>query len=175
MRTSKSILKKDSFSIRFLTIVNWNLENEKQKLKSSIFASSFIVNQTSSQTEFIIGKSDFPHIMHFQWNKRLTFGKFENITHWKMVSVQFWINFTGPSYCGGLVKKLQNFNRYFFWSRLSKNCIIEFTALACYLVDLDDNQWNEVATSTARNSNNSWLLYLHFSNMINLCPNIWFI
>ena len=36
-------------------------------------------------------------------------------------------------------------------------------------------QWNEVATSTARNFNNSWPLYLIFLNMINLCPNIWFI
>ena len=46
---------------------------------------------------------------------------------------------------------------------------------SCYYVDLDDIQWNEVATSTARNFNNSWPLYLHFPNMINLCPNIWFI
>ena len=46
---------------------------------------------------------------------------------------------------------------------------------ACYYVDLDDIQWNEVATSTVRNFNNSWPLYLIFLNMINLCPNIWFI
>ena len=29
--------------------------------------------------------------------------------------------------------------------------------------------------SMARNFNNRWPLYLNFSNMINLCPNIWFI
>ena len=46
---------------------------------------------------------------------------------------------------------------------------------ACYYVHLDDIQWNEVATSTGRGFNNSWLLYLHFSNMVNLCPSIWFI
>ena len=40
---------------------------------------------------------------------------------------------------------------------------------SCYYVDLDDIQWNEVATSTVRNFNNSWPLYLHFSNMIILC------
>ena len=28
-------------------------------------------------------------------------------------------------------------------------------------------------TSTTRNFNNSWLLYLHFSRIINLCPNTW--
>ena len=39
----------------------------------------------------------------------------------------------------------------------------------CYLVDLDDIQWNEVATSTARNLNNSRPLYLNFSGIINLC------
>ena len=41
----------------------------------------------------------------------------------------------------------------------------------CY----DDIQWNEVATSTARNFNNCWPLCLNFSNMINFCPNICFI
>ena len=46
---------------------------------------------------------------------------------------------------------------------------------ACYYVDLDDIQWNQVATSTTRNFNNSRPLYLNFWNMINLCPNIWFI
>ena len=46
---------------------------------------------------------------------------------------------------------------------------------ACYYVDLDDIQWNEVATSTARNFNNSWPLIFNFSNMINLCPNIAFV
>ena len=35
-------------------------------------------------------------------------------------------------------------------------------------------QWKEVATSTARNFNSSWPLYLYFSNMINLCLSIWF-
>ena len=39
----------------------------------------------------------------------------------------------------------------------------------------DDIQRNEVANSTARNFNNSWPLYLCFSNMIKLYPNIWFI
>ena len=35
--------------------------------------------------------------------------------------------------------------------------------------------FNEVATSTARNFGNSWLLNLHFTKiLINLCPNIWF-
>ena len=42
-------------------------------------------------------------------------------------------------------------------------------------VDLDDIQWNEVVTSTARNFKNSWPLHLTFSGIINLCPNIWFI
>ena len=46
---------------------------------------------------------------------------------------------------------------------------------ACYYVDLDNIQWNEVATSTARNLNNSWPLHLTFSSMISFCPNIWFI
>ena len=39
---------------------------KKAKIKNSIFDSPLIVNQTFSQTEFIIGKSYFAHIMHFQ-------------------------------------------------------------------------------------------------------------
>ena len=46
---------------------------------------------------------------------------------------------------------------------------------AHYQVDLDDIQWNEVATSTTRNFNNSWTIYLIFLNIINICRNIWFI
>ena len=52
--------------------------------------------------------------------------------------------------------------------------LLQFSC-ACYYVDLDDIQWNQVATSTTRNFNNSRPLYLNFWNMINLCPNIWFI
>ena len=68
-------------------------------------------------------------------------------------------------------------SRHFFWEQPSKYCVAEFTAIFvwCYQVDLDDIQWNEVATSTAHNFSNSWPLTLNFSNMINLCPNIWFI
>ena len=46
---------------------------------------------------------------------------------------------------------------------------------ACYSVDLDNTQPNEAATSAACNFNNSWPPYLNFSNMMKLCPNIWFI
>ena len=75
-------------------------------------------------------------------------------------------------------KKLQTFttNPHFFsdlW-KLVLSILLLFSC-ACYQVDLDDIQWNEVATSTGHNLNNSWLLYLHFLNIINLSPNIWFI
>ena len=53
----------------------------KQKLKTSIFDSPFIVNQTSSQIEFINGKSNFVQFIHFQKNKCLTFAKLENRSH----------------------------------------------------------------------------------------------
>ena len=94
-----------------------------------------------------------------------------------MVSVQFRKNFTRPSFCGRRAKKLQTFSRYFFdngFQKIVLSSLLLFSC-ACYYVDLDDIQWNEVATSTARNFNSSWLLYLHFFNMINLCSNIWFI
>ena len=43
----------------------------------------------------------------------------------------------------------------------------------CYQDDLSDSKRNEMASSTARKFNNSWLLYVKFSETINLCPNIW--
>ena len=92
-----------------------------------------------------------------------------------MVSVQFRNSFTGPLFCGGWSKKIladisfdSGFQQIVLASLLLFSC-------ACYLVDLDDIQWNEAATSTASNFNNIWPLYLNYSNMINLCPNIWFI
>ena len=52
--------------------------------------------------------------------------------------------------------------------------LLLFSCACCY-IDLGDIHWNKVATSTACNFNNSWQLYLNFSNMINPFPNIWFI
>ena len=41
------------------------------------------------------------------------FVKFENISHSNMTFVQFHKKFRLPSFCGGWVKKLQTFTRYF--------------------------------------------------------------
>ena len=90
--------------------------------------------------------------------------------------MKFRKNFTGPSFCGRWAKKLLldiSFDNDFQKNVLSNLLLF---SCACYLVGLDDDiQWNKVETSAARNFNSSWLLYLHFSNRINLCPNIWFI
>ena len=71
--------------------------------------------------------------MNFCETKCLICVKFENISQ-KKVSLQFGKYFTGPSICGRLPKKLQTFTWQFFWSRLSKYCIVEFTDIfsACY-------------------------------------------
>ena len=65
----------------------------------------------------------------------------------------------------------------FIWEQPSKHCIAEFTAIfVCVLLSWSRRySWNEVATSLARNFNNGWPLHLTFSNIINLCQNIWFI
>ena len=94
-----------------------------------------------------------------------------------MVSFQFHKNITAPSFCDGWTKNLQTFSLQFFLERPSTYCIVEFTAIFmfCLLRWSKRYQWNKVATSLARDFNNSWPLYLNFSNMINLWPNIWFI
>ena len=40
--------------------------------------------------------------------------EFENISHEKIVSVQFSKNNIAPSFCGGWAKKLQTFTRHIF-------------------------------------------------------------
>ena len=82
------------------------------KLKNAIFNGPLIIDQTFSQTEFIIGISYFANIMNF--DKCLIFVKFENISHQKMVLVKFYKIFTGPLFCGGWAKNLQTFIRHFF-------------------------------------------------------------
>ena len=53
-----------------MTIVIWNFEKwKKQKLKKSVFDSPLILNQTFSLTQFIVGKSDFPHYYAFLLNQ----------------------------------------------------------------------------------------------------------
>ena len=43
--------------------------------------------------------------------------------------------FTGLTFCGRWIKKLQTFSRHFFWEWPSKHCITEFTAIfVCLLL-----------------------------------------
>ena len=63
-------MKKDGFSISFLTIAICNLKKRKKgKLRNCIFDGPLIVNQTFSQTEFIIGKSSFCSYYAFSLNQ----------------------------------------------------------------------------------------------------------
>ena len=125
---SKSIL-------RFLTIVIWNLsKGKKQKFKNTIFDGPLIVIQTFSQTEDFIGKSDVAHIMNFHSTKCLIFVKFENIGYWKMVSVQFRKNFTGPPFCGGWAKNIKLLADISFESSLQNAVLPSLLMIlsACY-------------------------------------------
>ena len=85
----------------------------------------------------------------------------------KILVIKTWIlfnfakNFTGPPFFGGWTKKHQTFSRHFFWEQPSKYCIVEFTAIFVCLL-LSWSKRYEVATSTARNLNNNWTLYLIF-------------
>ena len=67
-------------------------------------------------------------------------------------------------------------NTYFGVS-FQKKCIAQFLLFffVCYQDDQSNNERNEITSSTARNFNNSWLLYFKFSEKINLCQNIWLI
>ena len=98
------------------------------------------------------------------------------ISHWNVVSVQFRKKIKGPSFCGGWVKELETFKTCFGVS-FQKNVFPSFLLFSsvCYQDDLSNSERNEIASSTACNFNNSWLLYVKFSETINLCRNIWLI
>ena len=94
-----------------------------------------------------------------------------------MVYIHFCKNFTRLPFCGGWTKNLQTFSRNFFWQRPSKYCIVELTAVFMCLLLSWSRRYSMKWSSNLDGSyfNNSWPLYLNFWNMINLCPNIWFI
>ena len=87
-----------------------------------------------------------------------------------MVSVQFRKIFTGPR-----TVDQKTFSAHFLWERPSKYCIVELTVVLVCLLLSWSRRYSMKWSLTARNFNNSWPLYLNFSNMINLCSNIWFI
>ena len=45
----------------------------------------------------------------------------------------------------------------------------------CYQNEVSDSERNEIASLSARNFNNRWLLHVKLSEPINLCQNIWLI
>ena len=114
---------------------------KKAKIKKkNIFDSPLILNQTFSQTEFVIGKSGFVHIMHFQLTKCLIFVKFKSL---KILAIKQWFPFNFAKILQGhhfLVrggrrgevaknfKLLPDISLQFFFF-FSKNCIVEFTAV----------------------------------------------
>ena len=74
-------------------------------------------------------------------------------------------------------KNLKLSTNIFFGVSFQKKCIAEFSAIFVCLLSrwLSDSERNEIASWTARNFNNSWLLYVKFSEKINLCRNFWLI
>ena len=64
-----------------------------------------------------------------------------------------------------------------FGTSFQKNILSSFLLFSSVFFqdDISESERNEIASSTARNFNNSWLLYVKFSETINLCRNIWLI
>ena len=129
---------------------------KRQKLKSSIFDSPLIVNQTFSQTEFVIGKSGVAYIMHFSFFFFM-WCIFNESNVWylwslEILGITWWFpfNFTkilqGRHFVVGGPKKLQSFTKYLAFDSGFHKTILSSLLLfscACYYVDLEDIQWNE--------------------------------
>ena len=70
-----------------------------------------------------------------------------------------------------------NFQQFVFGVSFQINVLWspQLFSSVCYQDDLSDSERNEIANLTAHNFNNNWLLYVEFSETINLCRNIWLI
>ena len=98
----------------------------------------------------------------------------------KILVIKRWFPFNfakilqGRHFVVGRPKNLKVLLDIFFDNDFQKVELSSFLlfSCACYYFDLDDVHRNRVETSTTLNFSSSWLLYLHFSNIINLCPAI---
>ena len=74
-------------------------------------------------------------------------------------------------------KTLKLSTNTFFGVSFQKNVFSSFLLFSsvCYQDDLSDSERNEISSSMAHNFNDSLLLYVGFSETINLCRNIWLI
>ena len=86
-------------------------------------------------------------------------------------------NLKGRHFVVGGWKNLKLSTNTCFGVTFQKNLLSSFLLFssACYQDDLSDSERNEIASSAAHNFNNSWLLYVKFSETIKLCQNIWLI
>ena len=78
---------------------------------------------------------------------------------------------------GRLKTSGQTFSKHLFGVSFQKNVLSSLLLFlsVCYQDDQSDSERNKIASSTVRNFSNSWLLYVKFSETINLCRNIWLI
>ena len=97
--------------------------------------------------------------------------------HFREISVNFAKSLKNRHFLVGGSKNLKHSRNTCFSVSFQKNILSSFLLFLSvfYQGNLSDSERNEIASSTARNFNNSWLLYVKFSETINLCRNIWLI
>ena len=149
----------------------------RKKLKNSTFDGPLIVNQTFCKNWICYWQIRFCTYYAFSFNQMSDVCKVWKYWPLKDDFCSISQKFLQGHFVVGGPKNFKLLADISFESGLQNTALpsLMLFLCSCYYVDLDDIQWNEVATSTVRNFNNSWPLYLIFLNMINLCPNIWFI
>ena len=159
-----------------MTKVVWKME----KLKRQNFKSCIVFNHKHS---FFITWI-FYQLTDFCSNYAIQLKLMSDICEvWKNYSLKcgypfnFSKNLKDRHFVVGGSKNLKLLTNPFLGVSLQKNVFSSFLLFppVCYQDDLSNSERNEIASSTARNFNNSWLLYVKFSETINLCRNIWLI
>ena len=92
----------------------------------------------------------------------------------KWFPFNFARNLKGHHFVVGGSKNLKLSTNTCFGVSFQKNVFSSFLLFSsvCYQDDLSDSERNEIASLTTCNFHNNWLLYVKFSEAINLCGNI---
>ena len=95
---------------------------------------------------------------------------FKNLVIKMWFPFNFAKNWKDPHFVVGGSKTLKLSPNTYFGVSFQKNLLSSFLLFlsVCYQDDLSDSEKNEIKSSTARNFNNSWLLYVKFSETIHL-------
>ena len=126
LEPSKSIIKKDGFSIRVLTMVIWNLEEWKRQWNKIVFSTDRFDKLNlllENQILLILCIFNKPNVWYF-WSLKIL-----AIKRW--FPLQLHKKFTGSSFCDWWAKNLKLLSDIYFDSGFQKIVLLNLLLFLC--------------------------------------------